>query len=168
MHQATQLIAIIHELAELHRRLAGAVEAQRDSMRRADPAALDDAGRRIQRLVGAIADRELARRQRVEELAAGLKVSGAELPTLSQLAAALDARRGERLRQASDRLRHEMERVSRAERVNRSVAAKMSAFFGDLFGQIAQAARDTGCYNQRGQRAMASPSATPSSFSAVG
>ena len=147
---------MIERLADRHERLGELVDAQRVAIRRADPAALADAGGRIESLVGEIARLETARRQLCQRLAPrlGLSTDQAARARLTTISERVGGRWGARLRRAADVLADRLDRVGRSGRVNQAVASRLSEFFGDLFGQIARLGRETGCYDARGRRTL--------------
>ena len=146
------------------------IERQRQAIRKANPELLAEVGLRIDVEVRELALVESARRELCQQLAAecGLHPAGPGAVRLEPLCQAAGERWGRRLRLAAAQLAAQVERVRRAGRVNLHAAGRLSEFCGELMGQVARVARDTGCYDARGQRSLARQPIMASNFSAVG
>jgi hypothetical protein len=144
-------------LAEGYRRLAELIEDQRSAIGRADPSGLAEVGLRIETQWQQVVGLETVRRQTCQRLAErfGLNLSSPGAMRMETLIRLAGGQWAIRLRQAVDRLKGEADRVSQGGQVNLNVARKLTGFCGDLLGQVSRVGRETGCYNARGQRALA-------------
>ena len=144
-------------LAEGYARLAELVDDQRRLIGRADPSGLAEVGLRIEMQWRQLVGLENARRQACLRLAERLGLAVASPGTVRMEAFIRLA--GEpwagRLRQAVDRLTGQAQRVTQGGQANLNAARRLSGFCGELLGRVSRVGRETGCYNARGQRALA-------------
>lgn len=168
-HDWATLEAKLVQLAAGHGRLVELIEQQRQAIRKADPAALAQAGLRIEAEVRELARVESARRELCQQLAAdaGLPMHSQSLH-LDALCQFSGKHWGRRIRLAAGQLAAQIERVRGAGRINLHVAGRLSEFCGEVMGEVARVSRDTGCYDARGQRAMAREPIAAGTFSTVG
>jgi hypothetical protein len=158
------------QLAGGHDRLVGLIERQRQAIRKANPELLAEVGLRIDAEVRELARIESARRDLCQQLAAahGIDLAAPGAMRIETFCRRAGDRWGRRLRLAAAQLAGQVERVARAGRINIHAAGQLSSFCGELMGEVARVARDTGCYDSRGRRALARQPVAASCFSAVG